>query len=110
MRKLKLDPDSLAVESFDTRADSSARGTLRAHDSGTAYTVCWGLSCPGCGDSALAFCTVDCPSREEDTCYNTCQTCGNSCDGWHTCAPCTPPDTSPMTCMDCPSTGIYDDC
>ncbi|HEU0054229.1 MAG TPA: hypothetical protein VFQ39_13675 [Longimicrobium sp.] len=114
MRKLKLDIDSLAVETFDTRSDeASSRGTLFARDeSGTAHTDCWGLSCPNCGASAGAFCTQECPNGSGDfeiggTCNNTCASCGNSCDGWHTCvygcdsSTCTVPET----CADCWSVG-----
>jgi hypothetical protein len=106
MRKLRLDLDALAVESFDTRDDAeSARGTLFAREGSTAHTDCWGLTCPGCGATALVLCTAqDCPSREVGSCDVTCETCGDSCDGWHTCYMCyTIPPSSPETCLDCPS-------
>lgn len=99
MSKLRLDLADLAVESFDTRALSSpGRGTLFGHEGTTAHTDCWGLTCPGCGQTQLAFCTADCPSNQIDTCWATCatcygqntcdatcNTCANSCDGWRTC-------------------------
>ena len=53
MRKMKLDIDSLAVESFPTRAvDTDARSTVRGHQIGTfpsrdsACDTCQ-LSCTG---------------------------------------------------------------
>jgi hypothetical protein len=59
MAKIKLDLDSLQIESFDTVAPPETHGTVRGHDGterqtwcgeescdGTCYTHCWG----GCGD------------------------------------------------------------
>jgi hypothetical protein len=95
MRKLKLDLSDLTVDSFETRVSwPKARGTLfgqSGHDSGTEATVCWGLTCPACGDTAYVFCTAsncdtgDCGGGSGDTC-----TC---------------PDTS-LTCVDCPNTDL----
>lgn len=63
MRKPRLDPESLRVESFAVPAPAAGRGTVRAH-SGKAPTFDWnqytcGVSCvgpcqhtlevPGCG-------------------------------------------------------------
>ncbi|HEX8903311.1 MAG TPA: hypothetical protein VF771_00565 [Longimicrobiaceae bacterium] len=102
MRKMKLHLDTLVVESFETRPRGRGSiGTVRAHDSGTEMTVCWG-ECGG-GDSTYALCTANCGSGEEVTCDKTCVTCPASCDGWHTC-----PNTCADSCWescgyDCPS-------
>jgi len=101
MRKLKLDLDVLAVESFDTEAEQARRrGTLFGRDSGTAYTDCWGLTCPNCDPTALVFCTDQCGSVEE-TCARTCATCAYSCDGWHTCFGTCVEGTLYDTCGEC---------
>lgn len=73
MRKIKLDPDTLHVDTFEVAPESlPARGTVEAHKvRAVTYGTCW-QSC-----------------RPEDTCpegcTNTCEvnyTCGDaSCDG-----------------------------
>lgn len=50
MKKLKLEIETLKVESFDaTAAEPNDRGTVQGRDStsdsGTAYTDCWGGGC-----------------------------------------------------------------
>jgi hypothetical protein len=81
MRKLKLDLDCLVVDSFDTKPVRAGGRTVFGQEmiaesdtcgggscDGTCYTDCWGLSCPACGETALAFCTQGCGS-------NTCRYC-----------------------------------
>lgn len=61
MRKLKLDLEELAVDSFDTRAeDGDARGTVRAHESeggGCNYATYEYVSCDysDCGGASCAY-------------------------------------------------------
>lgn len=88
MRKLRLDLDDLAVDSFDTRPEpKEGRGTVLAHESGMVgcvnyatyeyascdYSACGGTSCAypcGTGGSggtsgatipsqAMTYCVVD---------------------------------------------------
>ena len=95
-KKLRLELDALAVETFDTLAARPARGTVAGQDGGTDATVCWGLC--GTGDTEYAFCTYgrescggscNCPSEMscDGTCYESpCVASGSwSCDG-STCA------------------------
>jgi hypothetical protein len=99
MKKMKLNVEALAVESFDTSGDAPKRGTVFGEQC-TCYTDC---TCPGCN-------TCD------ESCNGTCagqHTCGgqNTCGGQATCdATC---DTCYYTgcaysCFDCPtgSSGI----
>ncbi|HEX6371612.1 MAG TPA: hypothetical protein VF006_22015 [Longimicrobium sp.] len=68
--KLRLSPEDLSVDSFDTMQARQAKGTVLGEQC-TCYTQC---TCPGC-----------------PTCYDTCegrQTCGASCA-----------DTCPQTCV-----------
>jgi hypothetical protein len=74
MKKLKLQIESLQVQSFDTAAVSAARGTIRAHDDqqqqdDAAYTDdgtrwwfdCFTITCI-CGASDKPGCTgAGCP-------------------------------------------------
>lgn len=51
MQKLKLDLDSLTVETFPVAADEDERGTVVAH---SGWTQCGGITCilslcPDCG-------------------------------------------------------------
>jgi hypothetical protein len=77
MRKLKLDLDDLAVETFDPRPGlADPRGTLFGHD-GTGATVCWGGTCPGCEYTQLR--NTECATCWEPTCVPTeCGTCGET--------------------------------
>jgi hypothetical protein len=97
MRKLKLDLADLAVDSFDIPDRDRVRGTLYArsgHDVGTDATVCWGLTCPACGDTAYVFCTQGCggdPGGGGGSADTTCQNSGaDTCD---TCPSAIPPCT-----------------
>lgn len=66
MNKLKLQLDTLRVETFDAGPDNAARGTVDAHD-GSVYTydpyqqTCGGLSCQ-----------VACRTRYQNTCLTAC--------------------------------------
>ncbi|HSU17197.1 hypothetical protein [Longimicrobium sp.] len=55
MRKIRLNPDQLRVESFATRAAAHERGTVRAHDDAS------GPSCP-------YACTLDEPTCKGPLC------------------------------------------
>ncbi|MBV9108004.1 MAG: hypothetical protein JO306_01190 [Gemmatimonadetes bacterium] len=95
MRKLKLNLGDLEVDSFDIPNGTRRRGTLFArsgHDSGTEATVCWGLTCPACGDTAYVFCTA--------------QDCGTGGGGGGS-ADTTCQNTVDVTCVDCPSADGY---
>jgi hypothetical protein len=42
MKKLRLHPDDLAVESFGTASEQAdADGTVRAHQQSNQFTFCW---------------------------------------------------------------------
>jgi hypothetical protein len=82
MRKIKLDPDGLRVESFETHASGSGNGTVRGHAvtsvedcQRTANSTNGGEVCI-CVDSWNATC-VKCGTDEA--------TCSNSCWGTCTC-------------------------
>jgi hypothetical protein len=65
MNKLKLDLDTIRVESFETSAESKQGGTVRGNDSGidwgsTDWSADWnntnscpGTTCPGTGCGTL---------------------------------------------------------
>lgn len=73
MKKLKLQVESLQVQSFDTlRGAPSARGTVQAHGTTTrqddAYTdglctwFCFTITCI-CGNSEKDLCSAGCPNE-----------------------------------------------
>jgi len=68
MRKLRLDPDALRVESFDAEAvNAKVRGTVRGH--GSVYSNC-AAECESRSDDGC-WCEIE--SREEQfTCYAGC--------------------------------------
>jgi len=86
MRKMKLDLESLSVESFDTGDVGGLKGTVFAKssentacgpgdedDASRVYiSHCWGQTCNG------PSCVNTCPPT-------ACQTCANTC--YHTCGP-----------------------
>jgi hypothetical protein len=80
MNKLKLDLDTLAVESFDTATARKEDGTVFGEQC-TCNTHC---TCPGCES-----CDNTCPYTCDDyTCGGgTCEgTCGGECmSQWETC-------------------------
>ncbi|HEX5871680.1 MAG TPA: pinensin family lanthipeptide [Longimicrobium sp.] len=69
MRKLKLDLDHLAVESFETNAaDGAQRGTVRGFN-------------PTCENSCLDTCYYTCGGSCAGTCTEpTCITCHTYCE------------------------------
>jgi hypothetical protein len=84
MKKLRLEPEELRVESFSTDAAGAATGTVRGHDftlpNCTGGTSCYVTGCDTC-DNSLDYCTcactadcatADCASDGCDTRYNTC--------------------------------------
>jgi hypothetical protein len=94
MRKVKLQLESLAVESFDTSPPEPEEGTVAAHQvwltAGTCAVSCGG-SCFQTGCSCYNTCIQTCP----DTCWAS---CGGTC--WeYTCA-----DTCLRTCLLCART------
>ncbi len=71
MRKLTLDLDSLAVQSFDTGEDDSLRGTIHGNDN--TVWACTGMD-PNCRSNYDA---TDCMVSDLGTCAATCgSTCG----------------------------------
>ena len=107
MRKLRLTPEDLRVDSFSTGGADARLGTVRGRDAGTEHTVCWGLCGGGgesdcemsCGGMESVGCTHDagdvrcisyaiqCPATQQPngTCYHTCvdaqgySVCGYQC-------------------------------
>ena len=71
MRKLRLDPDDLAVETFDTRVERAEEdGTVHAHQESNRFTFCFtqpeqgatclpGYTCPECAYTVHYTCTED---------------------------------------------------
>jgi hypothetical protein len=55
MRKLKLDLDSLVVQTFETAGDAGSRGTVKAHDSLATTYGPW--NCPYYCDPSDAPCS-----------------------------------------------------
>lgn len=88
MKKLSLDLDQLAVESFDTSEARRSMGTVRGH--GLTDTTCMQMIC-------------DCPTGSGDTCEaqycsgDTCDTCYDSCNGG--CGTVSPTQGSQHTCV-----------
>ena len=86
MKKLTLNLDALAVESFDTAAAAEPRGTVDAHqvrptapESCDYYCASQNISgCCTADPTCPATCQNTCPA----TCQNTCQgpTCGDGCE------------------------------
>jgi hypothetical protein len=72
MKKLRLEVEALAVETFDTVADGrGGKGTVRAHDPSNQFTFCFtqpeqgtcvpGYTCPEC-----AYTLDPCPDETLD--------------------------------------------
>jgi hypothetical protein len=86
MRKIKLDPEQLAVESFDTVAKGKRQSGTVFGEQCTCYTNC---SCPGCptcdascNDTCGATCDASCNGTCDASCNGTCAvSCGATCDG-----------------------------
>jgi hypothetical protein len=75
MRKLNLQLEDLAVESFFATGNVSDRGTVRGMDSVTVdQDTC--VTCP----ATCATCGATCPNTCSVTCGSTCATCPASCN------------------------------
>ena len=65
MRKIKLDVDALAVESFETGGETMRQGTVDAHESGpmgcSAATLCGVNTCVKIATCDYTLCRV-CPT------------------------------------------------
>ena len=84
MKKMTLDLDSLAVESFDTTSGAlSARGTVRGHDTIGEPVQTDGKTCL-CPATSVCILTVDYPTCVVTACNNATCTCppatGATCD------------------------------
>ena len=66
MRKLKLDIDSLVVQTFKTDEAADKQGTVQAHDSVETTTA------------GPWFCQYECPSLEHSCPPSYCYYCGSS--------------------------------
>jgi hypothetical protein len=80
MKKLSLDLDHLAVESFDTTGGGGWNGTVQGH--GFTDTTCQQIICDcptGSGESCQAdMCdTADCGTRN---CTGLCPSAGHTCN------------------------------
>jgi hypothetical protein len=74
MKKIRLALDTLQVESFDTAARSTARGTVRAN-SGDSVDICtWDTCYDSCGWS-----DIDCYTQGCRTDWVTCGDNGSCC-------------------------------
>ena len=72
IRKLRLDPDALRIDSFATDAADHARGTVRGHDSvvqfpGDTYSFAPDCQCPF-ETNPLYDCTYGCNTVNEPEC------------------------------------------
>ncbi len=63
MRKLKLNVESLAVQTFETAKDTGSRGTVKAHDSWESTGGPW-------------FCPADCGGGSGHPTCGVGDTCG----------------------------------
>jgi hypothetical protein len=108
MRKLKLDLEDLAVESFATTAEPRRESGTVFGQQCTCYTQCTCPGCPTCDASCNGTCGGTCGASCNGTCGDTCncptadytcngETCNDSCYG--TCQVYGPPfqDCGPIT-------------
>jgi hypothetical protein len=99
MKKLRLNLDQLAVETFDvTFTAAQTGGTVRGHVSWPAPATCVNTDCE---QNTCAETCRTCP----DTCFYSCGgTCENSCEGScvATCGPCD--SDGVQTCYSCEGT------
>jgi hypothetical protein len=81
MKKMSLDMEQLAVESFETSNPDPRRGTVAGYESETDLVSCTSCDRTYCGQSC-EFCSG----------YNTCNGCtGSACPSWEiTCEPTSP--------------------
>ncbi|HEX6371936.1 MAG TPA: hypothetical protein VF006_23635 [Longimicrobium sp.] len=71
MKKLRLNPDDLAVDGFHTTKPERGGGTVQG-EQGTYYTLC---TC------AAPTCAFTCPQTCAQTCddYSCAESCGGTC-------------------------------
>jgi hypothetical protein len=74
MNKLKLQLDDLSVESFDTVAARTGKGTIFGEQC-TCYTQCTCPGCPTCDASCNGTCAATCNGSCDGTCDYTCPGC-----------------------------------
>jgi hypothetical protein len=73
MRKIRLDLDALAVDSFAVSAESAPRGTVQGHGGRQSIDICEPLP--------HDYTEVDCTAAA--SCNGTCYaSCGGGCGGW----------------------------
>ncbi|HEX8906720.1 MAG TPA: hypothetical protein VF771_17855 [Longimicrobiaceae bacterium] len=77
MRKIRLDLDSISVDSFEVTREPGTKGTVRGH------VCCACCCCDPCCCTCCDTCQATCPNTCLATCGDTCQTCDYSC--WGTC-------------------------
>jgi hypothetical protein len=66
MKKIKLEMESLVVESFTTATDESGRGTVVGHDPTQGHNVGCGSAYDACN---TGLCTPNCqPTYSPDAC------------------------------------------
>jgi hypothetical protein len=113
MKKMKLNLDTLAVDSFDTAVPLPKPGTVFGEQC-TCYTNCTCPGCPTCAHTCAYTCDdatcPNCPTCGQscgDSCYGTCAgqyTCDNTCDSCYytqcanTCYQCPTVSGSPCEC------------
>lgn len=80
MRKITLELDSLAVESFDTTSPARGAGTVVAYHSEACTQTCdascfnSACTCPGVNTCDVQSCLGTC--FFQNTCRNSCANCG----------------------------------
>ena len=89
MAKMKLELDTLAVDSFDTTAAEKERGTVFGEQC-TCYTNCTCPGCYTCDNTCPATCAYTCDDNTcAASCNGTCDGCGGTTTGirtqWETC-------------------------
>jgi hypothetical protein len=84
MRKLTLNLDSLAVQSFETTPeDAAGRGTVLGRGIAVGYpaqTYPYGCPSPLCMDTPLASCDGSCGNSCYESCNGSCGSCIASCN------------------------------
>jgi hypothetical protein len=88
MRKLKLDLEDLAVESFATTPEAHRVGGTVFGQQCTCYTQCTCPGCPTCDASCNGSCINTCAASCNGTCGGTCDaSCNGTCDWSCECYP-----------------------
>lgn len=104
MKKMKLDLEGLAVDSFPTSGWSGSKGTVEGAEDSMEMTnrvSCYNQCAPQ-SDSNNLNCPEDSPVTEQTYCYQwTCKhTCENTCDD-----ACPAPSHPYFSCMVTPGPG-----